>query len=205
MFFRKKYAFLSNMYMSPFTLDGINFKTVEHFYQSQKTENIYEKALIINANNPVAAKAFGKKCHLVDYWTIEYRLTVMRLAIKYKFRNNDSLKKKLLAIKEPIIEDNDWNDTFWGMHNGYGLNYLGKLLEEYKTRLEIRIKNYKLSQERATFKFNNGRGALLCDNCKVIIKEGKDYNEIEEKALSNNYFLPKQYCKKCKGENNDES
>ena len=200
MYFRKEYSFLSNMYHSPFTINGTHFKTVEHFYQSNKTENLYEKALIINAEKPTAAKAFGKKCHLVDYWSVNYMLAVMKLGIRYKFENHLELQTKLLAITEPIIEDNDWGDTFWGICNGYGINYLGKLLTEYKTELEIEIKVDNLLEEKAVFKYNSGKGALLCDNCKVIIKEGKHYSEEEKMALKGNYFLPKQYCEKCKEE-----
>lgn len=30
------------------------------------------------------------------------------------------------------------------------------------------------------FKFNNGNGAVICDNCKVVIDEGIGFEEAEE-------------------------
>ena len=37
-------------------------------------------------------------------------------------------KNDLKLIKEDIVEDNYWNDTFWGMCKGKGNNILGKIL-----------------------------------------------------------------------------
>ena len=39
-------------------------------------------------------------------------------------------------------------------------------------------------------KFNNGKGAVICDICRVIIKEGNDEWFIP-------YFDDKHYCIKC--------
>ena len=50
----------------------------------------------------------------------------------------------------------------------------------------------------ATFKFNNGRGALLCSKCNKIIKVGKDFTKKEWKALRGEIKIPPQYCKECK-------
>ena len=58
---------------------------------------------------------------------------------------------------------------------------------------------------RAIVKFNGGNLALLCSNCKVIMKTGKDFTQEELDytlgKLKNN--LPPQYCEKCK-EKKDE-
>jgi len=54
---------------------------------------------------------------------------------------------------------------------------------------------------KAIFKFNNGNGALLCSNCRVIIKTGKNYpTEEKEAAYGKENNLPAQYCDKCKKE-----
>lgn len=67
---------------------------------------------------------------------------------------------------------------------------------------EHRIFNWSVDNirilERAIFKFNSGLGALLCSKCKVIIKIGKDFNEIELKAARGEEYLEPQYCLKCK-------
>ena len=52
--------------------------------------------------------------------------------------------------------------------------------------------------EKAKFKFNDGKSALLCTNCNKIIKEGFQFVEIEFKALKGEVILPPYYCKECK-------
>jgi hypothetical protein len=51
---------------------------------------------------------------------------------------------------------------------------------------------------KAIFKFNGGRGALLCSNCSVIIKTGKDFTEQEWAALRGEGDINSVYCDKCK-------
>ena len=52
--------------------------------------------------------------------------------------------------------------------------------------------------EKAILKFNNGRLAILCHSCRVIIKEGKDFTEEESKyAKGQITYLSPQYCVKC--------
>jgi hypothetical protein len=53
--------------------------------------------------------------------------------------------------------------------------------------------NEAISNYKPIVKFNNGRGALLCKKCRVIIKE----NLTEEESKGN---TPLTHCKKCKPE-----
>lgn len=74
---------------------------------------------------------------------------------------------------------------------------------EWTTLLFIREKQYRnLTQEeldtKATVKFNSGRGAILCEKCKTIIKVGKDANEEEMKFMRGEInHLPAKYCDTC--------
>ena len=43
---------------------------------------------------------------------------------------------------------------------------------------------------RAIFKFNGGRGALLCNRCRIIIATGTEHEDVEH------------YCVECKGGGN---
>lgn len=54
---------------------------------------------------------------------------------------------------------------------------------------------------KANFKYNNGRGALLCSKCHVIIKSGAGFTKEEWRAIRGEIYLPPQYCDKCKNEN----
>jgi hypothetical protein len=51
---------------------------------------------------------------------------------------------------------------------------------------------------RANFKFNGGLGALLCSECSVIIKTGRDFTEEETQGILGKLELPAQFCQNCK-------
>ena len=51
---------------------------------------------------------------------------------------------------------------------------------------------------KAIFKFNNGNFALLCSDCNVIIKTGKDFTEKEWAAVEGTNNLESYYCDTCK-------
>ena len=53
-------------------------------------------------------------------------------------------------------------------------------------------------KNKAKFKFNGGRGALLCSQCNTIIKTGNEFSEIEIKAIRGEITIEAQYCVKCK-------
>lgn len=63
-----------------------------------------------------------------------------------------------------------------------------------------------MEKETAIFKFNSGRGALLCSKCSVIIKVGKDFTEEEKENAwgGKRNKLPPQYCDKCKDSDNKQ-
>lgn len=51
---------------------------------------------------------------------------------------------------------------------------------------------------KAIVKFNGGRGAILCSKCRVIIKEGHEFNDEEKQYIKGEIeFLPEQYCEQC--------
>ena len=59
--------------------------------------------------------------------------------------------------------------------------------------------NINIEMKKAIVKFDNGLGAILCSNCRVIIKTFKDLSKEEIKALELGE-LKAQYCEKCKKE-----
>lgn len=52
--------------------------------------------------------------------------------------------------------------------------------------------------EKALFKYNSGHGALLCSDCRKILKTGWEFNEEELAAIKGHAHLPPQYCLRCK-------
>lgn len=51
--------------------------------------------------------------------------------------------------------------------------------------------------EKALFKYNGGRGALICSGCKVILKTGDQFTDEEIEAIKGHAIMEPQYCLKC--------
>jgi len=140
--FDREYAFLSNFYNSPMIgFDGINYPTVEHAFQAQKTLNYKERLMIANALTPGKAKRLGRQVQLRDGWN-NIKNEVMYNYVFHKFSQNPDLKQKLIDTNfEYLEEGNTWHDNYWG--NCYcakcqyikGENHLGKILMQVRDEL----------------------------------------------------------------------
>lgn len=144
--FRDEYYFLSNMYPCDITLTicGVDytFSCVEAAFQAHKEMSRINEFVGING---FEAKKLGRKVNIFADWgcTAHWnrrRVGIMRIILMYKFDQHPDLLEKLLAIDGPIVEENTWNDTFWGVCNGKGENQLGELL------MEIRDKELKFRE-----------------------------------------------------------
>lgn len=134
--FTGDYRWLSNYSPHGFYIHGVLFKTNEHFYQAMKTSNNEEKIKIINCNSPGAAKKLGQLCSLRDDWN-NVKLDIMRIGLKNKFNQNPIIKQYLIDTgDEELIEGNYWKDTYWGVCDGKGENWLGKLLMELRANFK---------------------------------------------------------------------
>lgn len=129
------YRYLSNFWYADVDLYGVIYPTVEHAYQSAKSEDPAYKKAIIEAKTPREAKDLGKKAVLRPDWEA-VKVDFMRYLVWNKFSTNEDLKKRLLSTNNvPLVEGNTWGDTFWGVCNGVGHNWLGHLLMETRTKL----------------------------------------------------------------------
>ena len=57
--------------------------------------------------------------------------------------------------------------------------------------------------DKAIVKFNGGNLAMLCNECRTIIKTGKDFTKEELDFVFEKGILLPQYCEKCKLKQND--
>ena len=126
--FRNEFAFLSNMYPCKIVYKDYVFNNAEAFFQACKDGASAHKFVGIDG---FTAKRLGRTVKLRPNWN-EIRTRVMKRVLVEKFRQNPELMAKLKSVKGPIVEDNDWNDTFWGRCRGVGRNELGKILEEIR-------------------------------------------------------------------------
>jgi N-glycosidase YbiA len=134
------FAFLSNFHNSVIFYGGKKFQTVEHAYQAHKTLIQEEFELIRNAKTPGEAKKLGRKATLRSDWD-SVKVSLMKEFLIKKFEN-PFLSALLLATDDAeLIEENYWNDTFWGVCRGHGKNMLGILLVEVREDLKKQIRH----------------------------------------------------------------
>ena len=133
--FRDEFFFLSNFYpcsVKDPDFPDITYFSVEAAFQAQKVLSKEDRILFVSLS-PSRAKQFGRRVSLRKDWE-DVKIPLMKKLLQEKF-SSPELAEKLKLVKGVIIEDNNWNDRFWGMCKGYGLNNLGKLLMEIRNEL----------------------------------------------------------------------
>lgn len=126
----------------PLVVDGITYFTVENFYQASKIE-AYRRELRVEiaSMSPHKSKTCFRrepdKFVVMNDWTTGRKLRTMRYALNWKFLEGTAWHEKLMQTQaDPIVEFNNWGDTFWGwdIKKETGLNHLGKILMEMRDR-----------------------------------------------------------------------
>lgn len=130
-YFEGPHRFLSNFYACWVTYEGVEYASVEHAYQAQKTLDPQERENIRLAGGPGYAKRLGRTATIRPHWDA-MKVRIMSELLAEKFSNPElalMLKRTGDAL---LIEGNWWNDRFWGVCRGEGENMLGKLLMEVR-------------------------------------------------------------------------
>lgn len=135
-----KYRFLSNFYPSPIIEMGITYPTVEHAYQAAKSPNINDKLRISQLPTPGEAKRAGMKLTISPGWN-DSKLSIMEELLQKKFEIPELKQKLINTGTSELIEGNTWGDTYWGVCNGKGENWLGKLLMHIRLFKTYNIEN----------------------------------------------------------------
>jgi ribA/ribD-fused uncharacterized protein len=130
-----EWSFLSNMFVSPMIIDGKEYLTVEHWFQSQKFTNPELQEKIRLCKSPFAARKLGKtrdESFRTD-WDVA-RNEVMKKGVREKFQQNAGLRDRLLGTgTSELKEDSSW-DSYWGSgRSGKGRNQMGILLMELRS------------------------------------------------------------------------
>lgn len=135
------YHFLSNFYEAPVAYEGITYPTSEHAFQAAKFFTEFDTVLndvrsgILTMETPGQAKRWGKKIPLRSDWE-DVKYQIMYEIVLAKFTQNPDLKEKLLNTGDAYLEEtNNWNDKVWGVCNGIGKNWLGKILMNVRNAL----------------------------------------------------------------------
>lgn len=123
------YAFLSNFYPSEITMpDGITYPSVEHAYQAHKTTDLeIRKHMSSDTISAAYVKKYGRKLKIREDWD-QIKISVMLKALELKFKDRELSDKLKETDPHELVEGNWWGDTFWGVCDGKGTNWLGTLL-----------------------------------------------------------------------------
>lgn len=133
--FEGEYRFLSNFWPAPILFCGVSYPSTEHAYQAFKSEDLEQRIFIAGIPSPGEAKRYARRNVTLRRGWDGMKLEVMLELLRLKF-SNPALRVKLLATGQAeLIEGNDWGDKFWGVHNGEGENWLGKLLMQVRDEI----------------------------------------------------------------------
>ncbi len=136
--FKNEYRFLSNFWPSEVEFDGEVYLTVEHAYQAAKSNDVEYRRLIKDCSTPGQAKKLSKKLlkqsSIREDWD-EYKLLVMLDLLRKKFKHSELRNLLIQTNGMELIEENSWNDVFWGVCKGVGENHLGKLLMQVREEI----------------------------------------------------------------------
>ena len=127
--FKDEYRWLSNFVPAKITLGKRTFASVEHAYQSEKSDDPDWKTYCTLETNPAVVKRQAKNVILRKNWD-EMRDHIMIDCLIQKF-SQEPYKQLLLDTKnEEIQEGNYWGDDYWGVNlkTGKGQNKLGKII-----------------------------------------------------------------------------
>lgn len=131
----------SQWYESPFSDDGVQYKTAEHYMMAEKAKLFNDEQIlskILNANKPIEVKKLGRKIQNFkeDTW-LKHRFDIVRKANLLKFDQNSKFKDFLLNTNNKVLVEASPVDNVWGIgmasdnplvqdpQNWKGLNLLG--------------------------------------------------------------------------------
>jgi ribA/ribD-fused uncharacterized protein len=133
--FKGDHDFLSNFYPSPVRLGDITYPTVEHAFQAAKTLDVEMRERIAALETPGRAKRAGRKVELRGDWE-DIKVQVMHRLVERKFQDPELARMLIGTGDAQLVEGNWWHDHFWGVCDGHGQNWLGRILMDVRSRLQ---------------------------------------------------------------------
>lgn len=134
--FQGSHRWLSNFWPCEIELDGKKYSSTEHAYQAAKFYDPKIREKIAKAPTPGKAKRLARDHAQRRMLTPPEKLDVMYKLLLQKFKQEPFRTKLINTGKQKIVEGNRWNDTFWGVCRGKGLNNLGILIMDIRNQLQ---------------------------------------------------------------------
>ena len=150
-------GYLSNWYLSEFTVDDITFSSMEQYMMYEKAILFHDQETakkILQKDNVAEIKALGRIVQNFDdtVW-VKSREEIVYKGVLEKFRQNPELRKRLERTGEEVIAECAVKDKIWGIglsmkdedrfcvERWKGQNLLGKILMD--VRKDIKQGNYE--------------------------------------------------------------
>jgi ribA/ribD-fused uncharacterized protein len=151
-FFWKDASPFSQWHKVGFTIDGVHFKTAEHYMMWKKAmlfgdADSAEK--VLKAGHPSDAKKLGRGVKNFDRYEWEQNCKRFVYDGNYaKFTQNEALKKKLMDTGDTLLVEASPYDAIWGIglteeeakklpeSQWPGTNWLGEILTQLRDNLK---------------------------------------------------------------------
>ena len=141
-------GYLANYSNHGFTKNGVFYKTVEHYYQSEKFSDPEIKKRIIDADTPKEASNIGRDRSLKridDFKSIKNQ--VMFDGILEKFRQHRDIAYKLIETRNRGIAEATVDEYYWGIgKDKSGKNVIGDILVKVRERIKKEIEQGLLAK-----------------------------------------------------------
>ena len=133
--FRREFWFLSNFSECKIEFNGMIFDNVEAAFQACKCPKL-EQMKQFQGLSGKEARALGRKISPIRANWEEIKGETMQKILIKKFKDPKLAQKLLDTGDRHISHVNKWGDTYFGVCNGKGSDYLGKILLGIRKQLK---------------------------------------------------------------------
>ncbi len=142
------YGCFSNFYSHPIEIDGIKWRTSEHYFQAMKFLDVKLQRKANEIVSPMEVAKFGRdrSLPLRPDWE-EVKDDIMRKAVLQKVFQNQFVFDTLISTRDLFIIEHTKNDSYWADGgDGTGNNMLGKILMEVRVLMKKALMNVEIVQ-----------------------------------------------------------
>ena len=112
-------GYLSQWWPSPFTVDGVTYRTAEHYMMAGKARLFGDEetaAAVIAASHPRRAKDLGRRVRNFDEETWRnHRVAIVTRANEAKFAKHEELRDYLAGTGDRVLVEASPLDRVWGI------------------------------------------------------------------------------------------